>query len=219
MDLNIYAHKEIEPLLLSALDFFCPHLVFQVHFFPLNADAFEQIYENKSLRVCSFPLKHRIPTCGFLFEEKESLRHIKREMIDFYQIPIKQIKEIKSGADFVTPDGRVIPNEILTSPAKPPRRYAYCSDTAYCPDIIPYIEGVDALYHEATFAESEAIRAQQTFHSTARQAAKIAKAANVKKLILGHFSSRYTELDDLLHEAQSVFPDTLLAYEGMDIVL
>lgn len=219
MDLNIYAHKEIEPLLLSALDFFCPHLVFQVHFFPLNADAFEQIYENKSLRVCSFPLKHRIPTCGFLFEEKESLRHIKREMIDFYQIPIKQIKEIKSGADFVTSDGRVIPNEMLTSPAKPPRRYAYCSDTAYCPDIIPYIEGVDALYHEATFAESEAIRAQQTFHSTARQAAKIAKAANVKKLILGHFSSRYTELDDLLHEAQSVFPDTLLAYEGMDIVL
>ena len=219
MDLNIYAHKEIEPLLLSALDFFCPHLVFQVHFFPLNADTFEQIYENKSLRVCSFPLKHRIPTCGFLFEEKESLRHIKREMIDFYQIPIKQIKEIKSGADFVTPDGRVIPNEILTSPAKPPRRYAYCSDTAYCPDIIPYIEGVDALYHEATFAESEAIRAQQTFHSTARQAAKIAKAANVKKLILGHFSSRYTELDDLLREAQSVFPDTLLAYEGMDIVL
>jgi ribonuclease Z len=219
MDLNIYAHKEIEPLLLSALDFFCPHLVFQVHFFPLNADTFEQIYENKSLRVCSFPLKHRIPTCGFLFEEKESLRHIKREMIDFYQIPIKQIKEIKSGADFVTSDGRVIPNEMLTSPAKPPRRYAYCSDTAYCPDIIPYIEGVDALYHEATFAESEAIRAQQTFHSTARQAAKIAKAANVKKLILGHFSSRYTELDDLLHEAQSVFPDTLLAYEGMDIVL
>lgn len=219
MDLNIYAYKEIEPLLLSALDFFCPHLVFQVHFFPLNADTFEQIYENKSLRVCSFPLKHRIPTCGFLFEEKESLRHIKREMIDFYQIPIKQIKEIKSGADFVTSDGRVIPNEMLTSPAKPPRRYAYCSDTAYCPDIIPYIEGVDALYHEATFAESEAIRAQQTFHSTARQAAKIAKAANVKKLILGHFSSRYTELDDLLHEAQSVFPDTLLAYEGMDIVL
>ncbi len=219
MDLNIYAHKEIEPLLLSALDFFCPHLVFQVHFFPLNADTFEQIYENKSLRVCSFPLKHRIPTCGFLFEEKESLRHIKREKIDFYQIPIKQIKEIKSGADFVTSDGRVIPNEMLTSPAKPPRRYAYCSDTAYCPDIIPYIEGVDALYHEATFAESEAIRAQQTFHSTARQAAKIAKAANVKKLILGHFSSRYTELDDLLHEAQSVFPDTLLAYEGMDIVL
>jgi ribonuclease Z len=219
MDLNIYAHKEIEPLLLSALDFFCPHLVFQVHFFPLNADTFEQIYENKSLRVCSFPLKHRIPTCGFLFEEKESLRHIKREMIDFYQIPIKQIKEIKSGADFVTSDGRVIPNEMLTSPAKPPRRYAYCSDTAYCPDIIPYIEGVDALYHEATFAESEAIRAQQTFHSTAWQAAKIAKAANVKKLILGHFSSRYTELDDLLHEAQSVFPDTLLAYEGMDIVL
>ena len=103
-------------------------------------------------------------------------------MIDFYQIPIKQIKEIKAGADFVTADGRVIPNEKLTSPPDPPRRYAYCSDTAYCPEIIPYIEGVNVLYHEATFAESEAVRAQETFHSTARQAAQIAKDAGVKNL-------------------------------------
>jgi len=218
-DLNIYAHKEIEPLLTAALNYFCTHPAFQIHFYPLNADTFEQIYENKSLRIYSFPLKHRIPTCGFLFAEKESLRHIKREMIDFYQIPIKEIKEIKAGADFVTADGRVIPNEKLTSPPDPPRRYAYCSDTAYCPEIIPYIEGVNVLYHEATFAESEAVRAQETFHSTARQAAQIAKDAGVKKLILGHFSSRYTELDALLREAQVIFPDTRLAYEGMDIVL
>jgi ribonuclease Z len=218
-DLNIYAHKEIEPLLTAALNYFCTHLEFQIHFYPLNTDTFEQIYENKSLRIYSFPLKHRIPTCGFLFAEKESLRHIKREMIDFYQIPIKEIKEIKAGADFVTADGRVIPNEKLTSPPDPPRRYAYCSDTAYCPEITPYIEGVNVLYHEATFAESEAVRAQETFHSTARQAAQIAKDAGVKKLILGHFSSRYTELDALLREAQAVFPDTRLAYEGMDIVL
>ena len=218
-DLNIYAHKEIEPLLTAALNYFCTQLEFQIHFYPLNTDTFEKIYENKSLRIYSFPLKHRIPTCGFLFAEKESLRHIKREMIDFYQIPIKEIKEIKAGADFVTADGRVIPNEKLTSPPDPPRRYAYCSDTAYCPEIIPYIEGVNVLYHEATFAESEAVRAQETFHSTARQAAQIAKDAGVKKLILGHFSSRYTELDALLREAQAVFPDTRLAYEGMDIVL
>lgn len=218
-DLTIYAHKEIEPLLTAALDFFCPHPMFQIQLNHLNDKKFNLIFENKSLRVYSFPLKHRMPTCGFLFEEKEKPRHIKREMIDFYHIPIQQIKEIKLGADFVTSDGHVIPNETLTSPPTPPRRYAYCSDTAYCPALTPYIEGVDVLYHEATFAESEAARARDTFHSTARQAAEIAKAADVKKLVIGHFSSRYTELDNLLSEAQAVFPHTLLAFEGMDIVL
>ncbi|MCW1735549.1 ribonuclease Z [Anaerorudis cellulosivorans] len=218
-DLNIYAPKEIEPLFSATLEFFCPHREFQVHLFPLNDKEFNLLYENKSLRIYSFPLKHRIPTCGFLFEEKEKPRHIKREMIDFHQIPIHQIKAIKAGADFVTDKGKVIPNDMLTSPANPPRRYAYCSDTAYYPDIIPYIEGVDVLYHEATFAEAEAVRAQQTFHSTARQAAEIAQAAGVKKLLLGHFSARYTELNDLLREAQAIFPNTHLTFEGMDIIL
>lgn len=149
---------------------------------------------------------------------KESLRHIKREMIDFYQIPIKQIKEIKAGADFVTADGRVIPNEKLTSPPDPPRRYAYCSDTAYCPEIIPYIEGVNVLYHEATFAESEAVRAQETFHSTARQAAQIAKDAGVKTYS-GSFLVAVYRIGCPSTRSTSRFPDTRLAYEGMDIVL
>jgi len=113
----------------------------------------------------------------------------------------------------------VIPHRSLTRPAAPPRRYAYCSDTAYAPEIIPYIEGVDLLYHEATFAESELSRATETHHSTAGQAAQIAAAAGVKKLVIGHFSSRYNELETLLNEARALFSDTELADEGKIVSL
>jgi ribonuclease Z len=136
-------------------------------------------------------------------------------MIDFYHIPIAAIKTIKEGEDFYLADGTLIPNHILTFPAVPPRKYAYCSDTAYNPEMIPYIEGVDVLYHEATFAENETARAHETFHSTAHEAAEIAKAAHVKRLIIGHFSSRYQENDILLDEAMTVFPNTELANEGL----
>ena len=140
-------------------------------------------------------------------------------MIDFYNIPIREINNIKNGADFLTPDGEVIVNIRLTSSPDLTRSYAYCSDTAYDETIVPYIQGVDVLYHEATFAESEIIRAVKTAHSTARQAAEMAKMAEVKRLVIGHFSSRYTELNQLLHEAQSVFPMTKLAVEGSIIEL
>lgn len=218
-DLNIYAHKEIEFLLNPLIKYLGKHLCFKINLFPLDENSRQMIFENKSLRVYSFPLKHRMPTNGFLFEEKESPRHILREMIDFYHIPVKQIRAIKEGADFITPDGTVVKNEILTDPPAPPRRYAYCSDTAYFPDIIPCIRDVDVLYHEATFADTETSRAHETFHSTAREAAEIAKAANIKKLIIGHFSSRYTELGQLLSEANAVFPDAELATEGKVIDL
>ena len=140
-------------------------------------------------------------------------------MIDFYHIPITHIKAIKEGEDFYLADGTLIPNHTLTFPAAPPRKYAYCSDTAFNPEMIPYIEGVDVLYHEATFAENETARAHETFHSTAREAAKIAKAAQAKKLIIGHFSSRYQENDILLDEAMAVFPHTELANEGLIVQL
>lgn len=218
-DLNIYAHKNIDVLLNPTLAFFNPHLSFRVNVFTLSETGFEQIYENKSIRVSSFPLKHRMPTSGFLVEEKEKPRHIRRDMIDFHQIPIKKIREIKDGADYVKPDGIVVPNYILTYPSAAPRRYAYCSDTAYSADIIPYISGVDVLYHEATFAESELKRAHDTFHSTAREAAEIAREAQVKKLVIGHYSSRYQDLDSLLQQARNVFPNTELAKEGMEIVV
>jgi ribonuclease Z len=213
-DLNIYAHKEIDALLKPLLSYLGTHMSFKITLFPLNPDSHELLFENRSMKVYSFPLKHRIATNGFLFEEKETPRHIIREMIDFYKIPVKQIREIKEGADFVTYDGTVVRNNLLTYPGTPPKRYAYCSDTAYAPEIIPYIENVDVLYHEATFAESELVRAGETYHSTARQAAEIAKAANVKKLVIGHYSSRYNELGILLKEAVAVFPNTELTVEG-----
>jgi ribonuclease Z len=142
-----------------------------------------------------------------------------REMIDFYQIPVRALAGIKQGADFVTPDGDTILNSRLIRPANPPKRYAYCSDTAYSPEIIPWIEGVDCLYHEATFMEDNLPRAKETFHSTARQAAEIARRAEVKKLVLGHYSARYEDLAPLLAEAEAVFPETVIGQEGMVLSL
>lgn len=213
-DLHIYAHKEINFLINPFLTYMGKYMSYKIKLFPLNPERQELLFENKSIRISSFPLKHRIATNGFLFEEKESPRHIIREMIDFYQIPFIRIAEIKEGADFVTPNGTVIRNNILTLPGNPPRRYAYCSDTAYAPEIIPYIRNVDLLYHEASFAESELARAGETYHSTARQAAEIAGAANAKQLVIGHYSSRYNELEVILKEAVAVFPNTELAGEG-----
>ncbi|MDD3542981.1 MAG: ribonuclease Z [Petrimonas sp.] len=218
-DLNIYAHKDMELFLDPFIKYFGNQFPYKINLVPLDPYQHQLIFENNSIRVFSFPLKHRIPTNGFLFEEKERPRHIKREMIDFYNIPVCKINEIKKGGDYLTDDGKWIKNEILTTPAIPPRTYAYCSDTAYSPEIIPYIQHSDVLYHEATFAEAENLRAQETYHSTARQAAEIARSANVRKLIIGHFSSRYHELGELLDEAQAVFPETELADEGMTINL
>ena len=152
-----------------------------------------------------------------LFVEKQSEPHLIKETLDFYQIPLRMRPGIKQGADFITEDGTVVPNKYLVRPANPPRRYAYCSDTAYSESIIPLIEGADLLYHEATFAETEAKRAKETFHSTARQAAEIARRAQVKKLVIGHYSARYENITPLLQEAREIFPETVSANEGMKL--
>ena len=213
-DLKIYAHKEIDQLLTPLLSFMGTQMSFKINIIPLNPNREELIFEDRSIRVFSFPLKHRIDTNGFVFEYKEAPRNIIREMIDLYQIPISQIQKIKEGADFVRSDGTLILNEQLTCPGASAKRYGYCSDTAYAPEIVPYIKNIDLLFHEATFAESELDRAKETYHSTARQAAEIAKAAEVKKLIIGHYSSRYNELGEILKEAVAIFPNTELASEG-----
>jgi ribonuclease Z len=149
-----------------------------------------------------------------LFEEKPRLRHIKGEVIQELGIPVKSLLSIKQGTDYTSDNGTFYTNETLTTDPLPPRSYAFISDTAKKPGIIPIINGVDLLYHEATFSDEGKKRAKETGHSTSRQAAEIAQAAGVKKLILGHFSHRYKTLDGLLNEAKEVFPNTELVYDG-----
>jgi len=209
-ELHIHAQADLEKLLQPQLAYFCSDLPFNVIFHAINPRKHELIYEDRSVNVYSIPLKHRVPCCGFLFEEKPRDRHIIREMIDFYKIPTWRIPKIKQGEDFTTEEGEVIPNSQLTKAGESPKRFAYCSDTAYSEKIIPIIEGIDCLYHEATFMEDEKVRSKQTEHSTARQAATIASKANVKQLIIGHYSARYTNQNALLAEAKEVFENTIL---------
>ena len=140
-------------------------------------------------------------------------------MIDFFKVPISELNRIKNGADFTTSDGVVIPNSRLTTPSDPPRKYAYCSDTMYNEDMIDQIKDVDLLFHEATFAETEEKRSKQTMHSTAKEAATIALKANVKKLMIGHFSARYENEEILWDEAMSVYPNTILAKENLCVTI
>ena len=217
--MHIYAHPDFEPILNMQLDYFCKKMDYEVVFHPINPSKIEIIYEDRSVSVTTIPLRHRIPTCGFLFSEKKTPDHIKRDMIDYYGIPTCDINRIKNGEDYVLADGTVIPNNRLTAPSSSPRKYAYCSDTLYHREIIEQVKGVDLLYHEATFADSDRPKAEMTFHTTALQAATIAKDAGVKQLVIGHFSARYEEEDLLLKEAQSVFPNTVLAIENLKLIL
>lgn len=214
-DLHIHSPEGAEALFRPLLDYFCNRLPYQVFFHEFATKHPSEIYSDRSVTVTTIPLKHRIPCCGFLIEEKPASRHIIRDMIDFYKVPLFELNRIKNGADYVTPEGDVVLNERLTRPSAPVRRYAYCSDTIYKESIIEQIKGVDLLFHEATFAETEKARAKETFHSTARQAAQIASAAEVKRLLIGHFSARYEHEDVLLKEAKEVFENTMLAKETL----
>ena len=213
-ELVVHGPKEVETYLRPVMDLFCRGMEFEVRFNPVDTRSHSLVMEDRSLSVYSIPLKHRIPTCGYLFAEKPKEAHIIREMTDFYQVPVRCMKDIKQGQDYVTPEGEVVPKSRLTRPAAPPKRYAFCSDTAYNRSIIPIIEGADLLYHEATFAECDLARAKETFHSTARQAAEIARDAHVKRLVIGHYSARYEDLSELHREAEAVFPGTILGNEG-----
>lgn len=218
-DLHIYSPDGLEKLLRPQLDFFCRGIAFNVIFHSFTTKEKTIIYEDRSVRVSTIPLKHRMPCCGFLFEEKGNLPHIRRDMIDFLKIPLYAINNIKNGAGWTADDGTVFTHEQLTLPAEPCRSYAYLSDTAFVPQNAALVKGVDLLYHEATFAESEALRAKQTLHSTAAQAAQFAQMAEVRKLIIGHFSSRYDDDSLLQKEAMKIFPNTILAKENLKITI
>lgn len=187
---------------------------FPIHFQELDTNKSALIFENEILTVHSFPLSHRIPTVGFVFKEKSQPFNIIQKKIEAYKIPLSEIKKIKAGADFILPDRKIIPNAELTLPAYKTRSYAYCSDTKYDEKIIPFIRHADLLYHESTFANDMAEHAALVGHSTTIEAATIAKKVNAGKLILGHYSSRYTDLDMLLAEAKTIFPDTVLGVDG-----
>lgn len=192
---------------------------YEIHFQPVDTTAHEIIFEDRSMEVWSLPLQHRLPCCGYLIKEKEGLPHIRREMIDFYGIPVWAINRIKAGDDWTTEDGTTVPHARLTTPPDRVRSYAYCSDTMAVEGLTEWVHGVDLLYHEATYADSERALAERYGHSTARQAATVAKEANVGQLMIGHFSSRYADETILLREAQEVFAKTILAREGLRITL
>lgn len=215
--LHVYAPGEFGPMLRAQIEMFCPGLEYEVVFHGVDTTRSQVVYEDKSLTVTTIPLDHRIACCGYLFREKPTLPHIRRDMIDFYHIPTCQINNIKNGASWETEEGEVIPNGRLTMPADAPRSYAYCSDTRYIPTLHKLVEGVSVMYHEATYDTSQESRARLFYHSTARQAAMVARDAHVGRLILGHYSSRYDDETLLLKEAQSVFPNSMLAQEGLVI--
>jgi len=215
-DLHIYTFPELEHYINTIL-LDKEKLNFQIHYHPLPTQKPELIFQDKQVTITAFPLKHRIPVCAFVVNEQPSPLKIIKEKINQYQLSIHDIIRIKNGADFITPDGRVVPNHTLTYPSPKPRKYVYCTDTLYDESIIEHICYADLLYHEATFSEEHADRAIKTMHSTAKQAATIAQKAHVKKLIIGHYSVRYKDLTILLNEARAVFQETYLAQEGMKI--
>ncbi|RZL38971.1 MAG: ribonuclease Z [Pedobacter sp.] len=187
-------------------------LRYPIEFFPIEADESKEIFENQDLIVKTVVLNHRIPTTGFIFVQKQRQRKLIKEKTD--EIPMAYYTALKKGIDVELPDGEILKSEYYTIPADPPRSYAYCSDTMYDKRYFPIIKGCDTLYHEATFMHELLDRANETHHTTALQAGEIAKINDVKKLIIGHFSSRYKTLQMILEETQSVFENTELAIEG-----
>jgi ribonuclease Z len=212
--LHIYAPQALRSLLDEQMELFCNGLDYRVEFHAVDTTKHQVIFEDRSLTVESIPLSHRIPCAGFLFREKPTLPHIRRDMIDCYDIPVSQINNIKAGADWTTEDGEVIPNSRLVTPADPPRSYAYCCDTRYMPALHEMVEGVNMLYHDSTYDSSCADRAKLYYHSTSQQAAMVARDAHAGTLILGHFSARYDNESAILDEARAIFPNTVLANEG-----
>lgn len=214
-ELHIHGPLQVGDFIDFLLKTFYTDIGYKLIFHPVDVHQHTLVYEDRSITVYSIPLQHRLPTCGYLFREKPGLPHIRREMIDAFNIPVSQINNIKAGASWTTEDGTIIPHERLTTPAKPPRSYAYCSDTVYLPHLKDILHGVTLLYHEATYMHERALRAEQTRHTTALQAATLARDAKVEKLCVGHFSASLKDENALLHEAQSVFPNTILANEGL----
>lgn len=214
-EMHVYADARLQEILEFQFGKMNARLQYPVVYHALSRKE-EVVYEDRVVTVSAFPLKHRYeaPVCGFLFRERERERSIRKDMADAWQVPVSFMQHLKRGADFVTPDGEVVPNARLTMEPPPARSYAYMSDTLYRERFAEYVKGVELLYHEATYGKGEEALAKETFHSTAEQAARLAKAAGAGKLLLGHFSARYPEPECLLPEARAIFPDTEICADG-----
>lgn len=213
-ELTIYGPKELEELIAIIHKFSETQLNYPIKFVHTQTANKQLLFEDEKVEVYSVPLKHRIATTGFLFKEKPLPRNIDKYKLEKYNVSFAEIHKLKKGLDAVDNDGNLIKNEQLTVEGPKPRSYAFCSDTKYFEELAKNIEEVDLLYHESTFLESKTDRAAQTFHSTASQAAQMAVLARAGKLLLGHFSARYDNLDLFLEEARPIFSNTELAREG-----
>lgn len=216
---HIYGPQGIDDYVQNIVRFFCydeDRANIIAH--EIAPKGLEEIYEDHSLTVSAFPMKHRVPCIGFRFDEKPLSPHLDRAAADFYGVPISYYGRLKAGDDFVTEEGEVVPNSRLTRPNRPAYSYAYCSDTIYDLALVEYTRGVDLLYHETTFGQALSNQALARMHSTTTQAAEIAKAAEAKWLMIGHYSARYNSaeaMEELRLEAASIHPNTIAADEGL----
>jgi ribonuclease Z len=213
--LHIYGPKGIKEMIILQLRLSNSWTTYELHFHELESAESEVVFEDDKIIVSTVPLKHRIYTNGYLFKEKRGLRKLNAEAAEKYNIDKLYYRNIVLGKDVTDNDGNIISNDLLTFEPIPPKSYAFCSDTIYDESIVHLIKGVDVLYHESTFLDSEESLAEKTMHSTAKQAAAIAKQAGVGKLILGHYSTRYDSIDLFKEQASSVFENVLLADDGV----
>lgn len=213
-NLSIYGPEELEQILRLQLEVGAAKLDFEINFIKLNGKDSGVIFEDKLIEISYFPLKHRIPTNGFVIREKVKERRLNPLKIEGSGLQFEHMHRLKKGEDILLENGKTLKNAKFTLDPHLSFSYAYCSDTAYAEKIVPYIQGVSLLYHEATFVEKDIERARATFHSTARQAGEIAKKAEVGKLLVGHLSARYDSTSDHLHEAMQVFENTEVVEDG-----
>jgi ribonuclease Z len=218
-DLHIYGPKGIKELTLLQLKLTESWTTYNLFFHELESKESEVIFEDKRVIVRTIPLKHRVYTNGYLFQEKPDERKLNVEAVQSYDIHVAYYQKIKNGSDITLDNGTVVENHKLTFDPPPAKSYAFCSDTVYNEAVIPIIQNTDVLYHESTFLESDAPLALKTLHSTAKEAAAIALKANVKQLILGHYSTRYDGIERFKEEAETVFPNVLLADDGLSFEL
>lgn len=212
---TLFGPPGLQALLEDQIRHSLTRIPYPLHFVEVDTATHQMVFENKDVEVWTIPLNHRVPCNGWLFREKTQLRNMIKEKIETYGIPWEAIPAIKAGADYQHTDGRTIPNAELTTPPRAPLSYAFCSDTAPSMEVVQVVKQVDLLYHEATFSNEHTAEAEITGHSTAAQAAEVAREASVGALVLGHFSGRYKDTGVLLAEAQAVFPNTFLSEDGM----